>query len=110
VIGRRGRAEIEGPAGLYETIGMGRSELCRSHGMALSTLNCQLKKQREKRRSRCLLGSKSVEQSRLAAVELAAAVPMASVGESPSVIVQLSPSKRQSRLRCCDAGSTGECA
>jgi hypothetical protein len=38
VVGR-GRAEIERLAGLYQTSGMGRSEFCRSHGMALSTLN-----------------------------------------------------------------------
>ena len=39
VVGRRGRAEIERLASLYGTSGMGRSEFCRSHGMALSTLN-----------------------------------------------------------------------
>jgi hypothetical protein len=38
-----GRAEIERLAGLYQTSGMGRSEFCRSHGMALSTLNRYLK-------------------------------------------------------------------
>jgi len=42
VVGRRGQAEIERLASLYGTSGMGRSEFCefcRSHGMALSTLN-----------------------------------------------------------------------
>jgi hypothetical protein len=43
VVGRRGRAEIERLAGLYQTSGMGRKEFCRSHGMALSTLNRYLK-------------------------------------------------------------------
>ena len=43
VVGRRGRAEIERLAGLYQTSDMGRCEFCRSHGMALSTLNRYLK-------------------------------------------------------------------
>jgi hypothetical protein len=50
VVGRRGRAEIERLAGLYQTSGMGRSEFCRSHGMALSTLNRYLKKQQNRQR------------------------------------------------------------
>jgi len=45
LVGRRSRAEIERLAGLYEMSGMGRSEFCRSHSMALSTLNRHLKKQ-----------------------------------------------------------------
>ena len=64
VVGRRGRAEIERLAGLYRTSGMGRSEFCRSHGMALSTLNRHLKKQ-QNRQNRA--GSNGVEQSRLVA-------------------------------------------
>ncbi len=35
---RRGREEIARLAALYRKSGMGRSEFCRSHGMALSTL------------------------------------------------------------------------
>jgi hypothetical protein len=50
VVGR-GRAEIERLAGLYQTSGMGRSEFCRSHGMALSTLNRYLKKQQNRQSS-----------------------------------------------------------
>ncbi len=45
VIGRRGRAEIARLAGSYPTSGLGRSEFCRRHGLALSTLNRYLKKQ-----------------------------------------------------------------
>ena len=42
---RRGRQEVARLAGLYRKSGMGRSEFCRSHGMALSTLARHLKKQ-----------------------------------------------------------------
>jgi transposase-like protein len=71
VVRRRSRAEIERLVDLYRSSGMGRSEFCGSHGMALSTLNRHLKKQR-KRRSQ--VESNGVEQSRLVAVELASAV------------------------------------
>jgi hypothetical protein len=71
VVRRRGHAEIERLVDLYRSSGMGRSEFCGSHGMALSTLNRHLKKQR-KRQSQ--VESNGVEQSRLVAVELAASV------------------------------------
>ena len=48
VVGRRSRAEIARLAGLYAASGMGRSEFCSRHGMALSTLNRHLKKQRQR--------------------------------------------------------------
>jgi hypothetical protein len=67
VVGRRGRAEIERLVVLYRSSGMGRSEFCRSQGMALSTLGRYLKKQ-QNRQSQA--GSKGVEQSRLVTVEL----------------------------------------
>ena len=92
VVGRRGRAEIERLAGLYGTSGLGRSEFCRSHGLGLSTLNRHLKKQQEKQVS---AGSKGVEQSRLVAVELAAAVTMASVDESPVALTVLLSNRRR---------------
>ena len=91
VVGRRGRAEIERLASLYGTSGMGRSEFCRSHGMALSTLNRHLKKQQEKQVS---AGSKGVEQSRLVAVELAAAVTVA-VDEYPGALTVLLSNRRR---------------
>ncbi len=47
-MGRRSRAEIARLAGLYATSGMGRSEFCFRHGMALSTLNRHLNKQRQR--------------------------------------------------------------
>src|ERR1035437_427131 len=42
---RRGGQEIARLAALYRKSGIGRSEFCRSHGMALSTLARHLKKQ-----------------------------------------------------------------
>jgi hypothetical protein len=50
---------------------MGRGEFCRSHGMALSTLNRHLKKQPQRQEHS---GGEGVGRSRLVAVELAAAV------------------------------------
>src|ERR1017187_7095506 len=92
VVGRRGRAEIERLAGLYRTSGMGRSEFCRSHGMALSTLNRHLKKQQERQ---VPAGSKCVEQSRLVAVELAAGVATVSAGECPGALTVLLSNRRR---------------
>lgn len=86
VVRRRGRAEIERLVVLYRSSGMGRSEFCRSQGMALSTLDRYLKKQ-QKEQSRA--GTNSVERSRLVAVELAA-VPSIAGGElcsSPMVLL-----------------------
>src|ERR1039457_4519440 len=45
VVQRRDRAEIARIASLYRASGLGRSEFCRRHGMALSTLNRHLQKQ-----------------------------------------------------------------
>jgi hypothetical protein len=45
VVQRRDRAEIVRVASLYRASGLGRSEFCRRHGMALSTLNRHLQKQ-----------------------------------------------------------------
>src|SRR5712671_5130450 len=92
VVDRRGRAEIERMAGLYQTSGMGRSEFCRSHGMALSTLNRHLKKQQNRQSP---TGSNGVEQSRLVAVELAAAVTMASVDEFSGALTVLLSNRRR---------------
>jgi len=96
VVGRRGRAEIERLADLYGTSGLGRSEFCRSHGMALSTLNRHLKKQQEKQVPG---GSKGVEQSRLVAVELASAVATVSAGEYPGALTVLLSNRRRVEVR-----------
>src|ERR1700733_13268749 len=72
---------IERLASLYGTSGMGRSEFCQSHGIALSTLNRHLKKQQNRQNQ---AGSNGVEQRRLVAVavcgntELRAAQPSSS--------------------------------
>ena len=92
VVGRRGRAEIERLAGLYRTSGMGRSEFCRSHGMALSTLNRHLKKQQNRQNQ---AGNSGVGQSRLVAVELASAVATVSAGECPGALTVLLSNRRR---------------
>src|ERR1035438_10738234 len=69
VVRRRGRQEIAQLAALYRKSGMGQSEFCRSHGMALGTLARHLKRQSGEQRLSA--NTKSVE-SRLIAVELAA--------------------------------------
>ena len=92
MVGRRGRAEIERLAGLYGTSGMGRSEFCRSHGMALSTLNRHLKKQQKRQ---IPAEGRGVEQSRLVAVELAAAVATVSAGECPGALTVLLSNRRR---------------
>ena len=86
VVGRRGRAEIERLAGLYGTSGMRRSEFCRSHGMALSTLNRHLKKQQKRQ---IPAEGRGVEQSRLVAVELDGPVATVSAGEYPGALTVL---------------------
>ena len=47
VVRRRGRAEIARVASSYRASGLGRSEFCRRHGLALSTLNRYLQRQFE---------------------------------------------------------------
>jgi hypothetical protein len=47
VVRRRGRAEIARVASSYRASGLGRSEFCRRHGLALSTLNRHLQRQFE---------------------------------------------------------------
>ena len=87
VVRRRGRGEIERLVVLYRSSGMGRSEFCRSHGMALSTLDRYVKKQQNEQRQ---AGSNSFEGSRLVPVELAAAMPSIAAGElcnSPMVVL-----------------------
>lgn len=45
VVRRRSRAEIARVASCYRASGLGRSEFCRRHGLALSTLNRHLQRQ-----------------------------------------------------------------
>src|ERR1019366_276344 len=95
VVGRRGRAEIERLAGLYRTRGVGRSEVCRSHGMALSALNRHLRKQQKQQNRQNQAGSNGVEQRRLVAVELASAVATVSAGEYPGALTVLLSNRRR---------------
>ena len=91
VVRRRGRAEVARLAGLYRTSGMGRSEFCRSHGIALSTLNRHLKKQQKKNP----IGDEDVSRSRLVAVELASVLaPVAASERQGALTVLLSNGRR----------------
>src|SRR5277367_447801 len=90
VVRRRGRAEVARLAGLYRTSGMGRSEFCRSHGIALSTLNRHLKKQQKNP-----IGDEDVSRSRLVAVELASVLaPVAASERQGALTVLLSNGRR----------------
>jgi len=65
---------------------MGRSEFCRSHGMALSTLARHLKRQSGEQR----LGENATGgESRLIAVELAATPASAATGKRHSALTVL---------------------
>lgn len=86
VVRRRGRQEIAQLAALYRKSGMGQSEFCRSHGMALGTLARHLKRQSGEQRLSA--NTKSVE-SRLIAVELAAMPTSAATGRQHSALAVL---------------------
>jgi predicted ArsR family transcriptional regulator len=83
---RRGRQEIARLAALYRKSGMGRSEFCRSHGMALSTLARHLKKQSGEQR---MCGNTMAGESRLIAVELAAMPASTATGKQHSALAVL---------------------
>ena len=87
LVGRRSRGEIARLVALYGSSGMGRTEFCRSHGLALSTLGRHLRKQRSRQtESR----SKGVEQGRLMPVEVAPAVASIASGKVPAASLVLS--------------------
>ncbi len=71
---------------------MRRIEFCRSHGLGLSTLTRYLKRQKDREGA---AGSRGVEQSRLVAVELAAAVATASVDEYSGALTVLLSNRRR---------------
>ena len=106
MVRRRGRAEIERLAGLYGTSGMGRSEFCRSHGMALSTLTRHLKKQQNRQDH---VDSEGAGRSRLVAVALAVAVATVSAGEcSGALTVRLFNRRRVEVGRGFDAATLAQ--
>ena len=92
VVRRRSRAEIARLASLYRASGMRRSEFCRLHGMALSTLNRRLKKHAKPQGH---TNSEGVGRSCLVEVELPAAVAaIAGVERQGILAVLLSNGRR----------------
>ena len=87
VVRRRGRQEIARLAALYRKSGMGRSEFCRIHGMALSTLVRYLKKQSAEQRLSA--NAAATGESRLIAVELSAMSASAATGKQHSPLTVL---------------------
>ena len=83
VVHRRGHAEIARLASLYRASGLGRSEFCRRHGLALSTLNRHLKKQQQQEHRGGVCRGPLVE------VELAAAVSPVCPGDQPGALTVL---------------------
>jgi hypothetical protein len=93
---RRSRAEIERLVALFGSSGMGRSEFCRSEGVALSTLARHLRKQQSRHgESR----SKGVERSRLVPVELATSVASIGSVDHPDSAIILSINRRRIEVR-----------
>ena len=89
---RRSRQEIARLAALYRESGMGRSEFCRRHGMALSTLARHLNKPSGKRR----VSENSMSgESRLISVELAAMSASTATEKQHSPLMVLLPNGRR---------------
>lgn len=92
VVHRRGRAEISRLARSYRASGLGRSEFCRHHGLALSTLSRHLRKQFEEEAGR---DSDVVGRSPLVEVNLAEVVnPVCDVDRVASLKVLLSNGRK----------------
>src|SRR5664280_1774166 len=102
LVGRRSRAEIERLVALYGSSGMGRIEFCRSQGLALSTLGPPFEE--------------TAEQAQRVAKQGSRAGPTDAGGTSRTrclgdcSVDQRSQSGSWTRLRCGDAGATGDCA
>lgn len=75
---------------------MRRSEFCRSHELAVSTLGRHLRKQRSRHSDS---RSKGIERSRLVAVELSAPVPVVRCADLSPTLIVLLPNKRQVEVR-----------
>lgn len=85
---RRRHGEIAGLAGMYRASGLGRSEFCRRHGLALSTLNRYLKQQPPQQKDG---GNDRLSLSPLVEVELSTALgPVLTGNPSGSLTVLLS--------------------
>jgi transposase-like protein len=93
---RRSRHEVEQLVAEYESSGLNRSEFCREHGLALSTLG-RYRKRRE--------GQESTRSNPLLAVELSGR-PQAAVAASGSALaVVLRGGRRIEVGRGFDAGA-----
>jgi transposase-like protein len=84
---RRSSREIARLAALYRKSGMGRSEFCRIHGMALSTLARHLEKQSGGQRLSA--NDAATGESRLITVELSAMPASAATGKQHSALAVL---------------------
>lgn len=92
VVRRRSRAEIARVASSYRASGLDRSEFCRRHGLALSTLNRHLQREFEEDASR---DSDVVGRGALVEVKLAEVVsPISNVDRPTSLTVLLSNGRR----------------
>lgn len=92
VVQRRDRAEIARVASLYRASGLGLSEFCRRHGMALSTLKRHLQKQFQ---DVAHPDSDAVRRSPLVEVRLARSVhPTRSVDRRCTLTLLLSNGRR----------------
>lgn len=92
VVRRRGRAEIARIASSYRASGLGRSEFCRRHGLALSTLSRHLQKQFE---AEARGDSEVVGRGPLVEVKLAEVVnPVCNLDRPVSLKVLLSNGRR----------------
>jgi hypothetical protein len=91
VVQHRDRAEIARVASLYRASGLGFSEFCRRHGMALSTLKRHLQKQFQDVDHP---DNDGVRRSPLVEVKLAASNLMRSVDRRCSLTLLLSNGRR----------------
>ena len=102
VVGRRSRVDRARLAGLYGTGGMGRSEFCGRHGMALSTLNRHLKKQRQRNHA----GNDGGRGCPLVEVELGAAVVPVTDRDQAGALTVVLQNGRRVRVGCDFDGET----
>ncbi len=94
---RRNRAEVEQLVTRYEASGMGRAEFCRTHGLALSTLNRYCKRRQAQR--------EALGMGRWVAVELSGPKPATGSGGSSGLTVILSSERRIEIGRSFDAST-----
>lgn len=94
---RRSGAEVEKLVAEYEASGLGRTEFCRTHGLALSTLNRYCKRRQAPPETGGMAG--------WVAVELSSPKPTTGGGESSGLTVILSRGRRIEIGRSFDAST-----